>query len=276
MVEMMNRTMCAVAVAAAIVCEAVCQAPPRGRVNAELLMLMRQQRALVHRGDSVSAVLAAARRELRSGGRKDSLESCIVNLDIELFDINNQIGIIAGRLNSMELEWVVNSLDEAVAKSDTTIDSAGLNVGAETKPADMLAGREEAYGRVLDSLRVLDERSSGVPDARVGVRRTEEYGGVSYRRSRGREVLPIDVYGYSHLYAVCLGVYAEPQSEALFRRVSPVGYLVTPEGEYAYYAGEFGNEVEAFRALRKISRMGFPDAYVVMWRDGEMVFSNEK
>lgn len=76
------------------------------------------------------------------------------------------------------------------------------------------------------------------------------------------------VYERGTIYRILLGTFRDKQSPSIFRGVSPLAYLRTEEGRYAYYAGGFETRAEALDAQRTLKERGFKRPEVVVWNDG--------
>lgn len=76
------------------------------------------------------------------------------------------------------------------------------------------------------------------------------------------------IYERGTIYRILLGTFRDKQSPAGFRGVSPLAFLRTGEGRYAYYAGGFETRAEALDAQRALKERGFKRPEVVVWNDG--------
>ena len=76
------------------------------------------------------------------------------------------------------------------------------------------------------------------------------------------------VYERGTIYRILLGTFRDKPSPSIFKGVSPLGYLRTAEGRYAYYAGGFETRAEALDARDRLKERGFKRPEVVVWNDG--------
>lgn len=76
------------------------------------------------------------------------------------------------------------------------------------------------------------------------------------------------IYDRGTIYRVLLGTFRERQSPSIFRGTSPLSFLRTADGRFAYYAGGFETRAEAIDAQRLLKERGFKRPEIVVWNDG--------
>lgn len=77
------------------------------------------------------------------------------------------------------------------------------------------------------------------------------------------------IYAQGTIYRVLLGIFRTKQPVSIFRNTSPVSWLQTDDGRWAYYAGGFATAAEAWSAQARLKQRGFTRPEVVVWSDGE-------
>jgi epidermal growth factor receptor substrate 15 len=89
---------------------------------------------------------------------------------------------------------------------------------------------------------------------------------------RTEKVLPVGTKAPSGLvYRVQVGAFAKPIPEDLFKEFTPVTGEKLNNGITRYLAGYFGNRNKVADAQREIRALGYSDAFVVAYCDGERI-----
>ncbi|MDH4473286.1 MAG: hypothetical protein QE487_11820 [Fluviicola sp.] len=89
---------------------------------------------------------------------------------------------------------------------------------------------------------------------------------------RSEKVLPVGTKAPSGLvYRVQVGAFAKPIPEDLFKEFTPVTGEKLNNGITRYLAGYFGNRNKVADAQRDIRALGYSDAFVVAYCDGERI-----
>lgn len=160
---------------ALLVGAALCAQPPvEARIagledNAEYMTLLRQDALLQQREDSVVRVAEVARRRLREEpAARQELSARILELESRIFEIRNAKGRLIDRINTIEQEWVLTSLDrgeQPAAQQERpafAAEAAGARTLAECPCfGELLDGEDHA--RLLKAER-LEHRAAGYAD----------------------------------------------------------------------------------------------------------------
>ncbi len=86
--------------------------------NAQYMQLISREQALRHREDSIGGLLDQARRDLRANPDKRAAHgAAILRLENEIYDVRSQLGMVAGQINSIEQQYVINSFGTTPADS---------------------------------------------------------------------------------------------------------------------------------------------------------------
>jgi hypothetical protein len=73
-------------------------------------------------------------------------------------------------------------------------------------------------------------------------------------------------------YRIQLGVFSKEKEFDAFGGISPItGESIKEKGLIRYYAGKFGSYIDAQNALSTIKQLGYKDAYIVGWYNGEKI-----
>lgn len=81
--------------------------------NGKYTELVEQEGKLSHLSDSISQAMERSRRAFRTDTLNRAAHSAaILRLEEEMFDIRNRMAKIAGQINSIEQEWILERLDE--------------------------------------------------------------------------------------------------------------------------------------------------------------------
>ena len=79
--------------------------------NAEYMELLEQGVALKSKEDSLSTVISAIRNEFRTNPEnRQHFAGEIMRIEGELFDVRNNMGIVAGKVNSIEQRFIIENL----------------------------------------------------------------------------------------------------------------------------------------------------------------------
>ena len=90
--------------------------------------------------------------------------------------------------------------------------------------------------------------------------------------TRTEKAIPVDMKLPSGLvYRVQVGAFARPIPEALFKEFTPVTGERLTNGITRYLAGYFGNRQRVLEAQKDIRALGYADAFVVAYCDGERI-----
>ena len=85
-------------------------------------------------------------------------------------------------------------------------------------------------------------------------------------------VVPISVQDQSGLiYRVQVGALSKPPAPTLFQEFTPVTSEVLPNGITRYLAGSFNNQVAVQTAHQQIKQLGYIDAFIVAYCDGQRI-----
>lgn len=83
--------------------------------NAEYMSMLQQENALKIKEDSLTRSVASIRAKFRDNPELRSQYSTqILELEGEIFDVRNQIGIAASEISSIEQEFVINNIDKHI------------------------------------------------------------------------------------------------------------------------------------------------------------------
>lgn len=84
--------------------------------------------------------------------------------------------------------------------------------------------------------------------------------------------VPISVQDQSGLiYRVQVGALSKPPAPALFQEFTPVTSEVLPNGITRYLAGNFNNQLAVQKAHQQIKQLGYVDAFIVAYCDGQRI-----
>ncbi len=73
------------------------------------------------------------------------------------------------------------------------------------------------------------------------------------------------------VYAIRLGTYTLPKHPHEIKHLRKLYYQITSDGKYAYYDGLYYHYQEASSALAKLKNMGYSDAYIRAFNNGEVI-----
>lgn len=128
----------------------------------EYMELMRHNDELTNSIDSLTDIISAVRIDLRekinsgverTAAEKDSISTLIINLEQHIFDLRDERGMIASRINSMEQEWVVVQFN--APEMAYVVDSWAIKEEEEDAPIVMTN-----YRNLIDNNCFTDEMSS--------------------------------------------------------------------------------------------------------------------
>ena len=72
-------------------------------------------------------------------------------------------------------------------------------------------------------------------------------------------------------YAIRIGTYSEPKNESELKHLAGLYYSRTPDGKYAYFDGPYYSYSAAHKALIRLKNMGYTDAYVQAFNNGQKI-----
>ncbi len=94
--------------------------------NAAYMSLLSKQQSLRHKEDSINGLLTAARADLRANpDRRVAVGEKILQLESAVFDVRSEIGVVSGRINSIEQEYVLSNLGSAKPEAETAMATGG-------------------------------------------------------------------------------------------------------------------------------------------------------
>ncbi len=73
------------------------------------------------------------------------------------------------------------------------------------------------------------------------------------------------------VYAIRLGTYTLPKHPQEIKHLRKLYYQITRDGKYAYYDGLYYSYSEASSALRRLKNMGYTDAYIRAFNNGQVI-----
>jgi hypothetical protein len=108
--------------------------------HTEYQELVAQERLLVHSADSLAGQAAALRRELRTDTlAREAISASIVLIEEQSFDIRSRMARLASRINTIEQEWILESLKEVPpAAPDETGEEGESEASGEEEGAPAL------------------------------------------------------------------------------------------------------------------------------------------
>ena len=97
------------------------------------------------------------------------------------------------------------------------------------------------------------------------------------RPKKEQQAAPINVVSISAqdqsglIYRVQVGALSKPPAPALFQEFTPVTSEVLPNGITRYLAGSFNNQIAVQTAHQQIKQLGYVDAFIVAYCDGQRI-----
>lgn len=164
----------------AIVCCSQLDAQQRVRIsgleeNGEYAALVEEQGKLSHMSDSISQAMERSRRSFRTDTLNRATHSAaILRMEEEMFDIRNRMARLAGHINSIEQEWVLEKLGEGEQP-----DSLPVNP-SQSEPMYANLVYNTCFDRNLSPADVRDLRNAQAAETEIP-RMIEEY-----RENNGR------------------------------------------------------------------------------------------
>ena len=121
---------------------------------------------------------------------------------------------------------------------------------------------------------VLPIQKSGANSALISERKSVDF---EIRPINTKQAAPINVVSISEqdqsglIYRVQVGALSKPPAPALFQEFTPVTSEVLPNGITRYLAGSFNNQVAVQTAHQQIKQLGYVDAFIVAYCDGQRI-----
>ena len=127
--------------------------------NAEYMSLLREDAQLQIREDSIVNAVERMRRQLREDpGKRQQYSQEILQLESRIFEIRNAKGRLIDRINTIEQEWVLASLNGAARNLSLDPEAAKVTYRVEITGTDALSdevkGVIAATGEVYELSRV--------------------------------------------------------------------------------------------------------------------------
>lgn len=121
---------------------------------------------------------------------------------------------------------------------------------------------------------VLPIQKSGANSALTTERKSVDF---EIRPINTKQAAPINVVSISAqdqsglIYRVQVGALSKPPAPALFQEFTPVTSEVLPNGITRYLAGSFNNQIAVQTAHQQIKQLGYVDAFIVAYCDGQRI-----
>lgn len=121
---------------------------------------------------------------------------------------------------------------------------------------------------------VLPIQKSGANSALTSERKSVDF---EIRPINTKQAAPINVVSISEqdqsglIYRVQVGALSKPPAPALFQEFTPVTSEVLPNGITRYLAGSFNNQIAVQTAHQQIKQLGYVDAFIVAYCDGQRI-----
>ncbi len=121
---------------------------------------------------------------------------------------------------------------------------------------------------------VLPIQKSGANSALISERKSVDF---EIRPINTKQAAPINVVSISAqdqsglIYRVQVGALSKPPAPALFQEFTPVTSEVLPNGITRYLAGSFNNQIAVQTAHQQIKQLGYVDAFIVAYCDGQRI-----
>ncbi len=178
-----------------------------------------------------------------------------------------------------------NPANQSTASNNTPVDNASANRGSDSQNAenqstpnnnqvseqfDLLPPTASNNGNTTPGrLKVSNDILTNTifdlaPDATNNIT-----SGNNNAASSNNAPIPIDpVMPAGVVYKVQLGAFSKPIDASRFKGIKPIVGERTPSGYIRYTAGQFPNFASADAAKDELKQIGFPDAFVVAYRNG--------
>jgi epidermal growth factor receptor substrate 15 len=202
-----------------------------------------------------SAEVRASGQELRQISREKAALRSRISRET---DASKRIA----KVNALiEMEKREEAADRILGEQKAALESAIARSGEDPAAVKNLLAREVPYREPVSPLAAV------APGLRTGFALVENPEAV-----RKEKNLPVGTKSPSGLiYRVQVGAYAKPLPENLFTEFTPVTGEKLSNGITRYLAGYFGNKTKAADAQRAIRALGYADAFMVAYCDGQRI-----
>ena len=93
--------------------------------NKEYMDLLVREKGLQIQEDSIVKVVADTRRNFRANPEnREKYGAEILRLEQELFDVRNRRGVLIGKINAIEQEWVISNLGKNTSERNVVQDTS--------------------------------------------------------------------------------------------------------------------------------------------------------
>ncbi|MFI3278911.1 MAG: SPOR domain-containing protein [Rikenellaceae bacterium] len=142
---------------------------------------------------------------------------------------------------------------------------------------ETLVAQKMGLSSAVDSLQVVANKLS-VMDKNIENPTIKERLFINYEPIEYVETMPYttsnpipetEIYEKGVIFRIYVGSFQVKQAASIFRKTTPVSYLVNDKNRYCYYVGGFATLEEAEVAFDELKDRGFRVPQIVVWSDGK-------
>lgn len=230
------------------------------------------------KSDSLANLAREARIKagnLDDAGERWALQKNIIEWEKSSSDYQDQANNLFSNLNSTQ-EIAKNKPEKEIPRSieiDTVINDMTVYNYKTEKEIPAKPDEKKVKSEVFKEELIKNEPGEVIKAPLKATQRTHRFIVLKESPYNAANPFPMDIdIPEGAFYRIQLGVFSKEKEYNAFGGISPITVeKIKEKGLYRYYAGKFDNYTDAQEALSTIKQLGYKDAYIVGWYNGEKI-----